>query len=215
MRTRQEAAGYGGGGGEDEVIVGREIGKVLHGGVEVDGAFGEGGGHAVDEGLGAGAQGGEDGVLGGAVGAVFCLKGEDERAVFALHLDEGGHDGADGEGLDVASEDAGEQGCGEGLEDLVAEVAEDEVGYGFVWMVVGSGFKGVLAEFGGAVGFGVVGGDGFGGEERGVFEGGEVCGDHHAHAVGDGEELAVAQDPGDAAFVEGWGEFVRVAEGSG
>ena len=131
--------------------------------------------------------------------------------MFVLHLDEGGHNGADGESVDVAAEDPGEEWGGQGGEDFGAEVAEDEGGDGFVVMVVrGFGF-----ECGCAVGFCCVGGQGFRGEEWGVFKSGEVGGDHHAHAVGDGEKGSVAEDPGDAAFVSRWSEFVGQAEGRG
>jgi hypothetical protein len=41
-----------------------------------------------------------------------------EAAVLALHLDEGGHDGADAEGADVAAEDAAEQRRGHALKHL-------------------------------------------------------------------------------------------------
>ena len=63
------------------------------------------------------------------------------------------------------------------------------------------------AEFGGAGGFGAVGGDGCGREERGVIEGGEVGRHHHVEAVGHGDEAAggilgsAEQDPGLAGGV--------------
>ena len=60
------------------------------------------------------------------------LEGGDEAAVFALHGDEGGHDGAGAEGGYVASEDSAEEWGGDGFEDLVAEVAADEGGYAFI-----------------------------------------------------------------------------------
>ena len=66
----------------------------------------------------------------------------------------------------------------------------DERGDRLVVVVVrGGGF-----ELGGAVrGLGGVGGAGCGAEEGAAFERGEVGGDHHAHAVGHGDELAVAR----------------------
>ena len=60
------------------------------------------------------------------------MEGGDEAAVFALHGDEGGHDGADAEGGDVAAEDSAEEWGGDGFEDFVAEVAADEGGYAFI-----------------------------------------------------------------------------------
>ncbi len=86
--------------------------------------------------------------------------------------------------MDVAAEDAGEKRGGDLGEDFFAEVAVDEAGYGFVFG--GRGFFEAVA-----VGdLGGIGGAGSGAEEGGVFERGEIFGDHHAHAVGDGLELA-------------------------
>jgi len=72
------------------------------------------------------------------------LQGGDEGAVFAFHSDEVGHDGADAELMDVATEDAGEKGSGDFGEDFFAEVTVDEAGYRFV------GVGRVGAEFVGA-----------------------------------------------------------------
>ncbi len=55
---------------------------------------------------------------------------------------------------DVAAEDSAEEWCGDAGEDFGAEVAEGEVGYGFVVGRDGG------EEFGGAGGFGTVGCDG-------------------------------------------------------
>ena len=60
-----------------------------------------------------------------------------------------------------------------------------------------------------------VGALGFGGEQRGVFERAEVRGDHHAHAFGDGFELAVFDDVGDARAVVGGDELAFEAEFDG
>ena len=84
----------------------------------------------------------------------FCLERGNKGAVCALHGDEGRHDGADGEFVDIAAEDSTEEGGGDAGEDFGAEVAEGEVGDGFVVRRDGG------EEFGGAGGFGAVCGDG-------------------------------------------------------
>ena len=61
--------------------------------------------------------------------------------MFALHGDEGGHDGADAEGGDVAAEDSAEEWGGDGFEDLGAEMAEDEVGDALVVAGVEAGVR--------------------------------------------------------------------------
>ena len=125
----------------------------------------------------------------------------------ALHLDEGGQDGAGAEGADVAAEDTAEQRGGDAVEHFPAEVAEGEVGDGLV--VRGEGGE----QFGGACGFGAVGGDGGRGEERRAVEGFEVGGDHHVEAVGHGDETAGGmvrggeEDVGFAGGVVGGDEF--------
>ena len=63
----------------------------------------------------------------------FCgfgtgLEGGDERAVFALHGDEGRHHGANGKLVHVAAEDSAEERSGEGGEYFVAEVPAHEGG---------------------------------------------------------------------------------------
>ena len=69
-----------------------------------------------------------------------------------------------------------------------------------------------LLEFFGAAGFGGVGLAGTVAEQVAGIEGSEVGGDHHAHAVGHGEELAAAKDIGDALGVVGLDDFVGEAE---
>jgi hypothetical protein len=82
-----------------------------------------------------------------------------------------------------------------GAEDLWTEVAEDEVGDALVVL-----WRGGLELVGAARLGGVRCAGGFA-EEMRAFERGEVGGDHHAHAVGDGDEPAVTEDVGDAAGV--------------
>ena len=85
--------------------------------------------------------------------------------MFALHLDEGGHDGADAEAADVAAENSAEQRRGDAVEDFGAEVAKGEVGDGL------SSCAGAEArEFRGAGRLGAVGRDGGVREERRVIE---------------------------------------------
>ena len=70
-----------------------------------------------------------------------------------LHFDEGGHDGAYAESLDLSSENACEKRSGESSRDLVAKVAADEAGHGFIFAVLECGF---LQRFA-ALGFVLVG----------------------------------------------------------
>ena len=126
--------------------------------------------------------------------------------MLAFHGDVGCHDGADAEGFDVSAEDSAEEGGSNLGEDLRTKVAEDEGGDALVML------GGLGAQFVGAEDFVVEGLFGFGGEEGGGVEGVEVGRDHHAHAVGDGLESAVEEDPGFAGGVEGGDDFGLEAE---
>jgi hypothetical protein len=139
----------------------------------------------------------------------------DEGAVGALHLNEGGQNGADAEGADVAAEDAAEKRRGDAVEHFPAEVAEGEVGDG---LVVG---RDGGEERGGAGGFGAVGGDGGFRKERRAVEGIEIRRDHHVEAVGHGYEAAGGmagggeEDVGAAGGVVGRDEFAGETEFGG
>ena len=175
----------------------------------------DGGDQAIDERAEAGAEGGED-----RRGSRFEVRGSrqcgDEGAVFALHLDEGGQDGADAEGADVAAEDSAEERGGDAVEHFAAEVAEGEVGDGFV---VRAGWRrGVRRR--GRVRRGRR-------RWRAAVKSGEpssaaeVRGDHHVEAVGHGDEAAGGilrggeEDVGLARGVVGGDEFGLEAEFDG
>ena len=173
----------------------------------------DGSDEAIDEGAEAGAESGEDSSC--RLRVVSCglrSKCSNEGAVGALHLDEGGQDGAGAEGADVAAEDAPEEWGRDAVEHFPAEVAEGEVGDGLVVL------RRCGEEFGGAGGFGAVGGDGCRGEERRAVEGVEVGGDHHVEAVGHGDQAAGGilrggeEDVGFARRVVGGDEFGLEAE---
>ena len=187
-------------------------------GIALDPVRWNGGHHAVNQGSKACFERAKDGGLlhirghfTPVAGAQF--EGGDEAAMLAFHGDIRPHDGADAEGFDVAAEDSAEEGGSDFGEDLGAEVAEDEGGDALVWIFGGVGGQG--AELVGAEDFVVEGLFGFGGEEGGGVEGFEVSGDHHAHAVGDGLESAVEEDPGFAGGVEGGDDFGLEAEFDG
>jgi hypothetical protein len=125
--------------------------------------------------------------------------------------DHAGHDGGGAEAINVAAEDAGEERATEGAGDFFAEVSAEEVGDADVGRVI----SGEGAKFGGAGGFVEVGLAGSVVEQRIVEDGGLAGGDHHAHSVGEREQVAVAQQVGAANSVVRRDEVFAEAEFDG
>ncbi len=111
--------------------------------------------------------------------------------------------------VDIAAEDSAEERRADLLQHLGAEVALDEVGYAFVFAWSG-GLQLCCSCRLVAIGL-----DGGCAEEVGVVECGEVGGDHHAHAVGHGAQLAVDEDVGLAGRILRGEKLVGEAEFDG
>lgn len=155
--------------------------------VEMDPGGRDLGGEAFDQCAYAGAQSGEDGRAGcgwRGCSARVPLSDEccDQGAVGALHLHENGEGRACGEGVHVSSENSSKEGSRDAVKDFGAEVPEGEGSDGFV--LGGDGRE----KLQGAAGFGAVGGDGRGREERGVGQAVKIGRDHKSHAVGHRQE---------------------------
>jgi len=132
--------------------------------------------------------------------------------VFALHLDEGGHDRAHAEAADVAAENSAQQRSGDAVEDFGAEVAKGEICDTLIVR------RGGGAEFRGSRRLGAVGRDGGFSEERRVVERSKIARHDHVEPVGHSDEAAGwmvrsrEQNPDPAGVVVGRDKLAGEAE---
>jgi hypothetical protein len=142
--------------------------------------------HAIDQRLQAAGEAGEDGwrrLL------RAPLHGLDKAALLGFHADEGRHDGANTELRNVSPEDRGQQRPGNGAGDFLSKVAAHKVGHRFV--MIGRG----CLELRGAFWLAQVGKPGLPTEKWRFQQRTPLGRNHHAHAVGDGDELSQASPP--------------------